>query len=217
MPQPPCVNPRACPRPVDRAPASRRRASRCSSRSPFPSVVLSVSTAPPEASPGDCRGRGDAALTPYTNARRRNRHCTKRRLARAVLDRFGGVRLARIIRRAGRERTRWRRRRHAVSGPRPPSGRRLGATLLLVACVGAGLAAAAGSGTPCGSICKSVTLALPLPRGAPVESVGKPLPVRPSLTYLRSSALSSRSVTLNGQAFGVSRAPARSRRRTPAN
>lgn len=55
----------------------------------------------------------------------------------------------------------------------------LGAVLLLVACVGSAVAAAAGSGTPCSSICDTITLALRLPRGASIESVGGPLPVRP--------------------------------------
>ncbi len=53
------------------------------------------------------------------------------------------------------------------------------AILIPAACLGSGLALAAGQPPTCASGCDSITLALQLPRGAPIENVGTPLPVRP--------------------------------------
>ncbi len=53
------------------------------------------------------------------------------------------------------------------------------AYLVATACLGAALALVAARLQACPFDCDAVTLALVLPRGAPIESVGSPLPVRP--------------------------------------
>ena len=58
------------------------------------------------------------------------------------------------------------------------------ACLVATACLGAALALVAARLQACPFDCDAVTLALVLPRGAPIESVGTPLSVRPPVLTL---------------------------------